>query len=163
MTLSVVRITLSLLLTLITLSFAAPSRAQVARPDLDIYVVTFSNYTTTATLGGRTVTLYWSKANVYVRNLGNAPTQACKLRMDAWKLDDTFLVGTPENTFFASVPIIAPGQMTIVEIIQPRLRFDFRAEHLNLTQFKLLVDCGFQVAESNENNNTHTVWGEINN
>jgi hypothetical protein len=162
MTQSCIRITLSLLLILLTLGFASPSRAQLPRPDLDIYVVTFSNYTTNATIGGFPVTLQWSKANIYVRNLGNAPSQSCRLRMDAWRLDDTFLVGAPENTFAASVPGIMPGQMVIVEIIQPRSRFDFRAAHLNLTRFELLVDSGFQVLESNENNNRHTVWGEIN-
>ena len=157
-----IRIFLGLFFTLLTMSLGTSSRAQKLRPDLDIYVVTFSNYTTSTTIAGRPITLYWSKANVYVRNLGNGSSQACNLKMDAWRLDDTFMVGTPEKTFTASVPAIAPGQTAIVEILQSRNQFDFQAEHLNLTRFDLLVDCAFQVFESNEANNTHTVWGEIN-
>ena len=164
MKISTLRIALFLLFTLVALSLESPGHAQSARPDLDIQFVTFRNYTTSVVIGGRPTTLYWSKASIFVQNRGAAASTPCSVRMFAWQLDDTFRVGSPERTFVGSVPIIQPGQTATVDIIQSRFQFDFVNEHrVNLTLFDLFVDSNFQVLESNENNNTHTVWGEINN
>lgn len=157
------RIALFLSCLMLTLGLTAPAQAQTRRPDLDIQVVTFSTYTTYANINGNRIPLRWSSATIYVQNRGVAASQACRLRMDCWRLDDTFMVGSPEKTFFVGVPALAAGQETTVTIIQPALQFDFVSEHrVQLTRFELLIDCDGQVTESSENNNSHTVWGEIN-
>lgn len=158
----VLRIVLFLSLVMVGLGSGAASKAQSARPDLDIMFASFSNYTTYANLNGHQVPISWSSANVQVQNRGTASSPACSMRMNCWRLDDTFRVGNPEKSFVVNVPALAAGQTTTVNVIQFRSQFDFLTEFRNLTFFDLLIDCGFQVIESNEANNTHTVWGEIN-
>jgi hypothetical protein len=147
-TIATVKTIAALFLLVLCLGVQKPVEAQSpARPDLKIPGIGARNYTTTTILGGRSVTLYWSKAIIFVYNAGNATSAPCHVRLEV----RDWATGAVRNTYIANVPSVAPGVYQEVDVIASRNMQDFTNFYNYLFGF---VDCNFEVAESCETNNT---------
>ena len=147
-TITTIKIFVSLFVLALCLGTSCTAQSQqTSRPDLTIPWIAASNYTTTTVIRGRTTTFHWTKAIIFVRNIGTvaSPASHVRLQIRDWATQRVL------STYIARVPSIAAGATNEVDLIQPLTVVNFTDINTYLFGF---ADCNSEVLESNENNNT---------